>query len=191
MRNWCKRRLLWMLELFCPKCFRQFPTSVSKSIKLTPWKSIESSSARKLKICNISGNCRSFYCKPYSFHKWGSATWHSIRFLVGVCRTPMWSTRTVFRNPQFVHSESHWIAINVNVMSWRCDVTLIRAFANMKKDVTNMMSHRNSVFEDTSDLWLTVYFLCVLTNVSPLDWTPMWSMVGFQKFKICEHFCSI
>ena len=35
----------------------------------------------------------------------------------------MWSTRSVFRNRQFVHSKLHWIATNVNVMSWHCDVT--------------------------------------------------------------------
>ena len=63
------------------------------------------------------------------------STFLSIQIII-VCRTSMWSTSAVFRNRQFAHSESHWIAINVNVTSWRCDVTWRRVFANMKKDVS-------------------------------------------------------
>ena len=41
---------------------------------------------------------------------------------IGVCRTPMYSTRPVFRNSKFEHRELQRIAINVNVTSWPCDV---------------------------------------------------------------------
>ena len=68
--------------------------------------------------------------------------------LIGVCRTLMWSTRPVFRNWQFAHSESHWIVFNVNMTSWCCDITWRWVFANTKKT-----SHRNYVFVDTSNLW--------------------------------------
>ena len=67
--------------------------------------------------------------------------------VIGVCRTPMWSTRPVFRNRQFEHSELHWIKVNVDVTLWHCEVTWRQVFATMKKDVT-----------DTSSLWLTVHF---------------------------------
>ena len=73
--------------------------------------------------------------------------------IIGVCRTPMWSTMPVFRNRQFVHSELHWITIIVDMTSWCCDVTWRRCLQTWKKT-----SHRNSVFADTSNLWLTVYF---------------------------------
>ena len=53
--------------------------------------------------------------------------------MIGVCRTPMWPTRPVFRNWQFAHSELHWIAINVNMISWCCDITWRRVFANMER----------------------------------------------------------
>ena len=33
------------------------------------------------------------------------------KLLIGVCRTTMYSTRPVFRNPKFEHSESQRIAI--------------------------------------------------------------------------------
>ena len=36
----------------------------------------------------------------------------SRRCIIGVCRTPMWSTRPVFRSRQFAHNESYWVAIN-------------------------------------------------------------------------------
>ena len=39
--------------------------------------------------------------------------------LIGVCRTPMWSISSFTRNRQFASSESHWIAINIDVTSWR------------------------------------------------------------------------
>ena len=67
---------------------------------------------------------------------------------VGVCRTPMWCTRRLFRNWQIAHSESHWIAINVDVMLWCCDVTWRWVFANMKKDITEILFLQRPVISD-------------------------------------------
>ena len=36
------------------------------------------------------------------------------RNFIGVWRTPMWSTKPVFQNPEFVQTESQWIAILVS-----------------------------------------------------------------------------
>ena len=63
--------------------------------------------------------------------------------IIGVCRTPMWSTRPVFRNPNFEQYESQRIAINLDVTSWgwvfaswHCDVTQRWVFALWCCDVT-------------------------------------------------------
>ena len=85
-------------------------------------------------------------------HVWGKEA-------ICVSRTPMRSTRPVFRNWQFAHNASHWIAINVDMMSHRDEC--------LHHDI--VMSHgegclqtwkrrRNSVFADTSNFWLTVHF---------------------------------
>ena len=78
-------------------------------------------------------------------------TW-SIMF-IGGCWTPRWSTRPFFRNRQFAHSESHWIAISAHVTSWCFNVTRRRVFVNVKKDVTE------TLFTDTSNLWSLHFYL--------------------------------
>ena len=81
--------------------------------------------------------------------------------MIGVCRTPMWYTRHVFRNRQFMHSESHWIAIKVDVISW-CDITWMETcVCKHEKDVK---SHWNSVFAGTSNLSWTVYLVISITK---------------------------
>ena len=81
--------------------------------------------------------------------------------MIGVCRTPMWYTRHVFRNRQFMHSESHWIAIKVDVISL-CDITWMETcVCKHEKDVK---SHWNSVFAGTSNLSLTVYLVISITK---------------------------
>ena len=76
--------------------------------------------------------------------------------LIGVFRTPVPSIMPVFRNRQFTHSESHWIAINVNMTSWHYNVTWRQVFTTWKR------RHIETVFVDTCNLWLTVYFYILL-----------------------------
>ena len=63
--------------------------------------------------------------------------------VIGVCRTPVWYTRFVFRNPQFLQYESQWIAIIIIMSMGCCDV----------------MSHTwRWVFAETNNIWLTLLF---------------------------------
>ena len=69
---------------------------------------------------------------------------------------------------------AQWIAINVDMTSWRCDITWRLVFVNMEKDVTN-----------TSNLWLTVYLLRNYNQaVVPHDLSKCAIHSGFCKTKI-------
>ena len=98
--------------------------------------------------------------------------------MIGASRAPMWSRRPVFKNRQFVHSELHWIAINV-----MCDI--IWCLQTGKKT-----SHRNSVFADISNLWLTVIYsnysnpyLNIKTYFLPLNTTSFHGYSLHRSFR--------
>ena len=96
--------------------------------------------------------------------------------------TPTWSTRSIFGNQQFAHSELQWIAINVNMMSWCCNVTWRRVFANMKKDVTQKLCLHTPVISDFILLYICIFSGDKLIRPGCITACALFLLAWFSEF---------
>ena len=133
----------------------------------------------------------SLYFKTHIFYGYNLCGWTGMEILIiiftilidiiGVCRAPMWSKRPAFRNRQFAQSESHWIAIMFIMSRW-CH-NIVTSHGDGCLQTWKKMSHRNSVFADTSNLWLTVYLILWSLNfISERNVKGRWSNFILKNF---------